>query len=112
MASWALHEVQLGVLNFELFSAYACDFELFNFELFNSKLKTQNRQSRQFKTQNSKLKIANGNNSKLKTQNSKLNNDFSETLYSLHQDRNIQFRWRLCHAVAYTQRGGGEERMA
>ena len=32
VASWALHEMELGILNFELFSAYACDFEFYIFE--------------------------------------------------------------------------------
>ena len=58
----------------------------------NSKLKTQNCQRQQFKTQNSKLKIANGNNSKFKTQNSKfmkIRTGFGYDVHKLVEGRDL-----------------------
>jgi len=61
-------------LSFELSPLAILNYSILNCDLIiqNSKLKTQNRLCRQFKTQNSKLKIGFADNSKLKIQNSKL----------------------------------------
>lgn len=44
--------------------------------------------------------------------NSKLENDFLKTVHYIHEDWHVQLRWRLRHAVAHTQRDGGEECVA